>query len=338
MAEMKVTPEIKSEFVALYNQGESTTSIGRTYSLHPSTVADHLKRAGVKMRKGGGLRGGGFGSPGRVNSTAFPRTKTTPEMEQEMINLYNAGETMPAIGRAYGLHSATVRYYLLRGGVRLRRRGGAGRFGIDRINHAAFDKITEESAYWIGFLMADGCVSWTGPHSAVISLCLAAVDRSHLDRFHKFLALTNKIYQNKSNGAWMVHASSTHIARRLAKFGVVPRKTFIAQVKHLENNRHFWRGVIDGDGSIFVRENRHPQISLVGFKTLLQQFLSFASTITPHRCSTRPHHGKDNGIHKTAISAAPAIRVIRALYEDCTIALPRKLETAKKLLDSVALL
>jgi hypothetical protein len=62
----------------------------------------------------------------------------------------------------------------------------------------------------------------------------------------------------------------------------------------LAASRHFWRGVVDGDGSIFTVKTGHSGISLVGSQRLLDAFLGFLRernlsgrmTVCPHKAST----------------------------------------------------
>ncbi len=92
----------------------------------------------------------------RVLTTGRPREsgKLSNQQKQEMVNRYLAGESTIALGIAYGLTPAAV-------GANVQRRGGKMRSLSDShrklaLNEAAFSEITEASAYWIGFLMADG--------------------------------------------------------------------------------------------------------------------------------------------------------------------------------------
>ena len=55
-----------------------------------------------------------------------------------------------------------------------------------------FEKIdTEEKAYWLGFLYADGSV---GSKDDRIELGLAEKDFHHIEKFRDFIGINNKIF------------------------------------------------------------------------------------------------------------------------------------------------
>lgn len=68
-----------------------------------------------------------------------------------------------------------------------------------KFDNTVFDSIdTEEKAYWLGFLYADGNVHST---ANIVSLSLKLSDINHLEKFKTFLKATNKISKTtiKSN-------------------------------------------------------------------------------------------------------------------------------------------
>ena len=61
-------------------------------------------------------------------------------------------------------------------------------------------------------------------------------------------------------------------------YGFTPRKSWDGCItdQRLLNSRHFWRGMIDGDGSIGYRKrDGYPLLSLVGTKIMIDQFRYF---------------------------------------------------------------
>jgi DNA-binding transcriptional regulator WhiA len=64
---------------------------------------------------------------------------------------------------------------------------------IHTVNETIFDSITEASAYWIGFLMADGNVHNAKHGSPIIRLALGAKDRDHILKFAQFTGSTHKV-------------------------------------------------------------------------------------------------------------------------------------------------
>src|SRR4051794_25457361 len=63
------------------------------------------------------------------------------------------------------------------------RSAGKNRFMSESKVHYPYDRrffaaVTEESAYWAGFLAADGCLH---PRRQTVQIILNAVDRSHLE-------------------------------------------------------------------------------------------------------------------------------------------------------------
>jgi hypothetical protein len=210
------------------------------------------------------------------------------------------------------------------------------------LNEVVFDIITEESAYWTGFLMADGNISYKR-EIPIIALHLKETDLSHLEKFRTFVGSSHKIghYINKrwGNISCSLSFSSERIANRLAEYGIVRRKCFVGKAAGLEDNKHFWRGIMDGDGHLGVYHRKTlmeitrpvPYISVTGNFYVCLQFKAFLEnalgTLMPNIVSCKRSYSFSVSDHR-------ALRAIKLLYEDCTLALDRKLGTAKKIMKS----
>lgn len=118
-----------------------------------------------------------------------------------------------------------------------------------------FNEIdTEEKAYWLGFLFADGAVSIK---TNLLEISLATIDIDHLEKFKKFASCTNNItiesVQNDKYSRCRIVLGSPQLKQDLIKWGCTPQKTFtIRYPKNLSTkfSSAFVRGVFDGDGSI----------------------------------------------------------------------------------------
>lgn len=118
-------------------------------------------------------------------------------------------------------------------------------------NRYIFDKIdTEEKAYWLGFLYADGSV---GSKEDKIELSLAACDYNHIQKFKDFIGLDNKISYRKKQNAYRYSFRDKTFKEVLIKQGCVPKKSLILTFPTIDQVpveliRHFIRGYFDGDG------------------------------------------------------------------------------------------
>ena len=159
---------------------------------------------------------------------------------------------------------------------------------ITKFNENIFDVIdTEEKAYWLGFIFADGYVSNTNG----FELSLAIKDYQHLVKFNLFVehkdlnhVKINKASYNKQRCRWSV--KNTHFVQTLNNLGCVPRKSLILEFPKLEIFkdpsliRHFIRGYFDGDGCIsrLVRKTTvSPDISLLGTPKFINKLLTILS-------------------------------------------------------------
>lgn len=256
------------------------------------------------------------------------KRKLTSDQAKEICRRYKDSESSPQLGTIFNVSGSTIRYLLERHGIpRRSRRDAQLKYPC---NEAAFDIITEESAYWIGFLMADGSICDHKSGSPEIALALSAKDKEHLEQFRSFLQSSHSIVISSrriKTGEYLVasfRVRSFRLTKALAAFGVVPRKSLTTHVIGLEDNRHFWRGVIDGDGHLthhLNHRNRCSRLQLVGSQTLLQQFADFIRPYMPGKSLTvRPH----KSIYEICLYGLSAIRAMDLLYHPCSIALLRK--------------
>ena len=209
---------------------------------------------------------------------------------------------------------------------------GKTKYSLDK---SVFDTITEESVYWMGILMSDGNISSEKTGNPRIALTLAKIDYDHLVKFSKFLKCTNPILPKKKKYRGIIviqyylRFSSKHIAEILISHGIVPRKSLTARAIGLENNRHFWRGVYDGDGYFKNKDGKDAdKMILTGSNDLCVQFEEYIKKTVP---DAKVRIKKIREYSKLYISSDTARAVAKLLYSDCKIALERKLLKARRM-------
>lgn len=254
--------------------------------------------------------------------------KLTSKQEETICSRYTSGESSPTLALEYGVAPISIRRILKRSGIKLRTPRDSHR--TKSLNHQAFDKLSPEACYWIGFLMADGNVSYLSENSAYISLVLNNKDRDHLEKFQSFLNSNHAIIEIKKQNTLRVSVSSIELARALSYYGVVPNKSRTASIKTLQVERNFWRGVIDGDGSLGFSKGK-PILQLVGSLALVTQFENFVKALgTKTNASVRPH----KSIYAFRLSGTAAQFVIGVLYKDARTFLNRKRKIATDILNA----
>jgi hypothetical protein len=138
-----------------------------------------------------------------------------------------------------------------------------------RINDEYFDIIdSEEKAYWLGFLFADGYIRERKSGNS-LELKLSIKDREHLELFKKCLESTHKIvtsvnevkYKNGTSKSEMCHLAiySKKLVESIKTKGIHSRKTFTIKKPNINSKlmNHFVRGYFDGDGSFSFNPNNY---------------------------------------------------------------------------------
>jgi hypothetical protein len=145
------------------------------------------------------------------------------------------------------------------------------------INYDFFEKInTEEKAYWLGFIYADGNVH---KKYNCMSINLSQLDSNHLKKFTKIFNKKVKKYKyyNKYTLCMQkianISLSSEKMKKDLVKNGIIPNKTYKDSdqiLKNISENliHHFIRGFFDGDGCISGSKN-NITVSFAGRKKFL---------------------------------------------------------------------
>lgn len=200
----------------------------------------------------------------------MPSFLFTDNVVDVIVARYCDGESSGSLARSFGVSDVTILNYLKRRGIS--RRGPSEARREYPIWDGAFSTITPESAYWIGFLMADGCVL----DESKVQVGLSQSDRAHLEKLRRYLRTEARpIYDVPQNKSAVLKFHSKQIVSDLKRFGVVPRKSNKAKARgRIQKEPAFWLGVMDGDGS--VDSFQRGRVRMYGTRALMEQFASFA--------------------------------------------------------------
>lgn len=200
-----------------------------------------------------------------------------------------------------------------------------------KFDNTVFDIInTEEKAYWLGFLYADGNVSST---NNVISITLQYSDISHLEKFNNFIKNKNSVKEgiirlsNKEYKICKLSVCNKHFKESLIKLGCFPRKSLILEFPNLniftDKNLvyDFIRGYVDGDGCLTFSKSGRLELSILGTK----EFLSGILNIFPNKFKSL-HKIKrlSTNVYKISNCGDNADYVTSILYKNANIYLERK--------------
>ena len=196
----------------------------------------------------------------------------TDEQVAYIINKYlNENYTLKQLGKEFNWSYPTIRNLLNK--HKIKSRGNKQGYPRDEFY---FNKIdTEEKAYWLGFLYADGCI-----HSNNYEISVNITDKEHVEKFkaaikafnHNITEIQDKRFQNAKT-LYQFSIKDKQLHQDLIKWGCIPQKSLlINKIPNIPRDyvSHFLRGYFDGDGSLhYLRGTNNYRISFVGTKDFL---------------------------------------------------------------------
>lgn len=196
-------------------------------------------------------------------------------IQKEILEKYiNKGFNYSEIANELSVSKNTVMRYSKKYGMKTLTGSQGAR--THKFNELYFENIdSEEKAYWLGFISADGCV-YENSGSSRLQINLKGQDSCHLELFQQSIKSDYKISVKniKTSTVAQLKINSKVMCDSLSRYGIVPRKSLIVKMPKLDNSlyRHFIRGYFDGDGCITESErgNRYTQkVCIVGGSEML---------------------------------------------------------------------
>ena len=282
----------------------------------------------------------------REGNNKFTRVVVTEEFTKYVIAEYQKGRSVVSISKETECSQKRLSDLLKSNNIPIHTdREQALRFSCDE---RFFEKIdTEEKAYWLGFLYADGYITKARKHNnPKFGITITESDKKHLEKFKKALKYNGNIhtYQpSKSNykntkSYCRLLIGSPKIVEDLKKLGCVESKTTILKYPTEEQvplslQKHFIRGYIDGDGSLIAHKvskspNPHYRsftLSITGTLEMIEGIKSFLNK----KETKIVQRYKDRAVNNYTLTIGgndQVMTMIDFFYKGATIYLDRKYE------------
>lgn len=282
----------------LFKQGKSVNEISKLLKLTRKEVKDYLINLGYK------------------------RYLTNPEkaiLIKKAALEYDSSVSLTKLGKKYNLNLNLLSEEIKDLGISI----------INHQNEAKFDETifdiidTEEKAYWLGFIFADGTISSHSKNKKnryQFELSLSLKDQNHLNKFNKFMKHSgNNVKIDSYRCRWIIN--SKHLWNSLNNLGCVPNKSKCLQFPKINSEFYypFIRGYMDGDGCIGIYGKR-PYCQCIGTKSFLNSIKSI--------CKIEINLGHDlrwsDEIFNFQLSGEKCVNYLDKIYGNSSIYLDRK--------------
>lgn len=251
-----LTEDQRKQIIEQYQDGTGSDTIAKQFDCPPNTILRVLKKANIARR---------------------PLSQFTNNDIQQMISLYkDEKKSLAEVGEAFNVTGGAINKIFKKHNIARRSAEEAHRKYA--INEDFFDNIdTEEKAYMLGFIFADGCNQMKWYWS--ISITIDIIDDEILYKFANLIFIDKeeakrqvKYYDRRHEGKGIeahISINSKHMCQKISDLGCVSNKTFLLTYpKWLPQNlhRHFIRGYFDGDGTINSIDKAASGCKMVGTK------------------------------------------------------------------------
>ncbi len=262
----------------------------------------------------------------------MPNKFIPQEHRDATVAAYLAGATAKEAAAQFGYSYMACIFALRQRGIEPRTNGETHR--RYRLDKAFFKTInTEDKAYWLGFLTADGKIG--DDH---VKLALQEQDAEHLYKFTSSLrsnhpvVLRERTIQVKVYHYAEVWIGSTRLVAALKRLGVGERKSFVVspcEEVPVDLLPHYWRGVFDGDGTIAQTWGRRLgaikwTVALVGNKEIVSGFEAFMQQCTGWEARVELDKPGSHIFKVRYSGVALPQAILHVLYHNATIFLERK--------------
>lgn len=290
------------KIIDLYKEGNSSKKIEGLTGVSATQVRRILKRNGVGARS----------------------TKTDKEIEDQIITDYNNNISSEKLAVKYKMNATTICRIVKRNDGEIK---GAGFFNREYdINNNFLNEVdTQEKAYFLGFMFADGYVHKDAPE---IKIELHEQDIDILKKIQKLLFFNkdSKIGVDKEVYRYFT-VRSQQLVKDLAKHGCMNCKTFKVSFpktvpEHLLS--HFFRGLFDGDGCLRLNEENRAFINLTGYKAFLEEIREYLTKTLGIFVRISDYKDKPNVSDIMIHRNLDMLKMLDWLYKDATIYLSRK--------------
>lgn len=212
-----------------------------------------------------------------------------------------------------------------------------------KVDETFFENIdTEEKAYWLGFLYADGCVRDFG-NKVNITIGLGKKDELHLEKFRRSVGGDMPIahYKDSLTGVYnpKITVNCSKLGRDLIKHGCIPNKTYHRiKIPSIDKRlaKHFIRGFFDGDGWVsIVNEGKRNERVVVGIVSYYSDILKdFQKVLTDNDIYSTINKKKSGNTYSLMVYRKDSIvKFLNLMYDGSTIYLDRKYEKSKLILN-----
>ena len=208
-----------------------------------------------------------------------------------------------------------------------------------RPNHR-IDPLRDEHAYFLGLLATDGTIYEHTRNRGRVSFEIGAADATILHRLATIIPYKAHISERRRNTNFKMNYSSIvltfhdlDLRRSLALLGYVSGKKAFSVRPPLApfHENGFWRGVLDGDGSLGITGKNRPFVSLVtASEALRNAYVAFLSSLTGS--CPRPSRNTRDRVYNIVLFDEPAQALAGSLYSPEVLAIPRKAEASRAIM------